>query len=485
LTDLVGATQHTVRPKRIYCYFSVFEPLFARIADIFEERYDATIYGGFMWGRDQRDRLVATGRNWERLDVFSEWLDELPREVDLLTLQAIEARYGLPNLALIVFADRFLALRPYDEILRILALSFAKVEGILGTDRPDAMIFESIDGLVTLAFYTVAQSLGIPTYVLDAGRIVGRVAVHRDYQHRWRSVDASFERMRTGDLDHTERAAAQRFLDEFRARRPRPPYLAGSEPSLRFADLQRLVRGTVRYMKDRDNITLTPPRRMIGQRATRFARDAATRVGRYFEEPAPGERYVLFPLHFQPETTTLVCAPFFVDQLSLIEDIARCLPVGVRLYVKEHFGSIGRRPLADYRRIQRVWNARLISPRANSFDLIAGADAVVTITSTMGWEAILFERPVICLGEVFYKTFPLVVRAGDIPKTAWPALFSSTLRDWRPDRELLLRYIAAVLAGTFAETVLFDNPSTRPAVMEPSNVEQLASLYARALGLET
>ncbi len=146
-------------------------------------------------------------------------------------------------------------------------------------------------------------------------------------------------------------------------------------------------------------------------------------------------------------------------------------------------GTIGYRPLSDYRRIRRILNATLISPRSDSFALIAGAEAIVTITSTMGWEAILLERPVICFGEVFYKTFPQVVRGGETPKVAWPEMFARALSEWRPDRELLLRYIAAVLDGTYAESVLFDNPVTRPAVLERSNVEKIAGLYARALGL--
>ena len=483
LNGVTAVIKHPNRPVRIYCYFSVFEPLFARVADILEQRYNATIFGGFMWGRDQRDRLVATGRRWERLDVFSDWLDELPNDVDLTVLTAIEARYGLPNLALIVFADRFLAHRKYDEILRILMASFEKAERIIAEEHPDALIFESIDGVVALALYSVARSQNIPSYVLDAGRIVGRATVHQDYQQRWASVDASFSRKQADALTSSDRVAAQRFLDEFRKGRPRPPYL-GKPPALPAADLHRLVRGVGRYLRDPKNITLSSPQEMLRQRATRLLRYGRTTMGRYFKQAYPDERYVLFPLHFQPETTTLVAAPFYVDQVSLIEDVARCLPIGVRLYVKEHSASIGRRSLGDYRRIDKIWNARLISPQADPFALIASAEAVVTITSTMGWEAILLERPVICFGEVFYKTFPLVVRAGDLPKAAWPTLFANTLRDWKPDRELLLRYIAAVLEGTFAEQVLFDNPTTRPAVMEASNVQKIAGLYARALGLD-
>ena len=60
--------------------------------------------------------------------------------------------------------------------------------------------------------------------------------------------------------------------------------------------------------------------------------------------PPSGAPYVYVPLHFQPEMTTLVLAPFCVDQIAVIENVAKTLPIDHRLYVKEHKASLGRRP---------------------------------------------------------------------------------------------------------------------------------------------
>ena len=40
---------------------------------------------------------------------------------------------------------------------------------------------------------------------------------------------------------------------------------------------------------------------------------------------------MLFPIHFQPEASTLVQAPMYLDQLALLRDIAKALPIGHRL----------------------------------------------------------------------------------------------------------------------------------------------------------
>jgi hypothetical protein len=103
----------------------------------------------------------------------------------------------------------------------------------------------------------------------------------------------------------------------------------------------------------------------------------------------------------------------------------------------------------------------------------------------MGWESILLERPVITFGEVFYNSFPLVVKAGHVAKPDWPNLIANTIVSWRPDRELLLKFIAAVLAGTSGASVVLDNPRVRPAVLDTSNVERITSLFAEGIKATT
>ena len=42
-----------------------------------------------------------------------------------------------------------------------------------------------------------------------------------------------------------------------------------------------------------------------------------------FEVPVPGESFVLFPLQFQPEASTLVRGYLYENQVALVEDIAK------------------------------------------------------------------------------------------------------------------------------------------------------------------
>ena len=51
------------------------------------------------------------------------------------------------------------------------------------------------------------------------------------------------------------------------------------------------------------------------------------------------EKYVYFPLQFEPERTILISAPYYTNQLELIKNIARSIPVDYFLYVKEHPGQ--------------------------------------------------------------------------------------------------------------------------------------------------
>lgn len=113
--------------------------------------------------------------------------------------------------------------------------------------------------------------------------------------------------------------------------------------------------------------------------------------------------YVYFPLHYDPEASTMVFAPKFANQLSLIEQIARSLPAGFKLLVKEHIPNTGRRPKGFYEKIKQIPDVVLVSPFEDNFRLIQNANLVATITGTAGWEAILLKKPCIVFGENQYS----------------------------------------------------------------------------------
>ena len=191
-----------------------------------------------------------------------------------------------------------------------------------------------------------------------------------------------------------------------------------------------------------------------------MTRVAIADMRRIFEKPVAGENYVLYPLHFQPGATTLVQAPLYVDQLALLRDMAASLPVGYRLYVKEHVSSRGRRPIEFYEGIRAIPAARLLRPDEDTWTLIRDARVVAVITGTVGWEGLLFDKPIVTFGDVFLNLHPSVYRAGDIAKDRWYDVFQQATTRHEHDREAVLAMIAALQQASYPGFIA--NPSTFP-----------------------
>jgi hypothetical protein len=212
-----------------------------------------------------------------------------------------------------------------------------------------------------------------------------------------------------------------------------------------------------------------------------MVRVAAADAEHVFEKPVAGEKYVLYPIHFQPEASTLVQAPMYVDQLALLRDIAASLPVGHRLYVKEHVSNRGRRPIEFYDEIRAIPAARLLGPDEDTWALIRGAAAIAVITGTVGWEGLMFDKPVVTFGNVFFNLHPSVLRASAVPKDGWYKLFLQAITSHVPDPEATLAMIAALQAASYPGFV--GNPSSFPEALVPENITRLADALACEIGL--
>ncbi len=108
--------------------------------------------------------------------------------------------------------------------------------------------------------------------------------------------------------------------------------------------------------------------------------------------------YVFYPLHIEPETAMGLLSPEFNEQLALIELIAKNLPAGVFLVVKEHIGAIGRRPKEFYSTILEIPNVIMIPTYEYAIEVAKNARCVAAITSTVGLEAAILGVPVVSFG---------------------------------------------------------------------------------------
>lgn len=126
-------------------------------------------------------------------------------------------------------------------------------------------------------------------------------------------------------------------------------------------------------------------------------------------EPCFDEKYIFFPLHFEPEAT-IDGRALIVSQLTIIQMISNVLPKGWKVYVKEHphqfrvntnlfytFAyTAGKFKTKDfYRQLAKIDNVRVIKKEFDSKNLIKQAKAIATMSGTVTAEAMLLKKPVI------------------------------------------------------------------------------------------
>ncbi len=469
---------------KAYIFFSVHEQLFHRMAERLRER-GVDSFSGFAWGKAQAADLENLGITYDPLVVFTRDLlptyDDAPP--DLAWLAKRERELGISIQRMLSAERHLLAGRTFEQIMRVAEVALREIAAALDRIRPDFLFSEDISCFHSYVHFVLARERGIPFWCIGGARLPYRIAVYSSGMQRWERLEAILGELRRRGLDPAERQAAEDYIADFRARPQRPSGMASraAAPGLRRPDLAILRLAARRYWNDRNDPTATPPLRAVQQRLRRMARIRGADLFDVFEEPVEGENYVLYPIHFQPEASTLVQAPMYVDQVALLEDMARSLPIGYRLYVKEHLSNRGRRPLAFYQALRRIPSVRLLGPDVDTWSLTRNAGAIAVITGTMGWEGLLFGKPVITFGDVFYNAVPHVYRASQVPKDGWYELFAAALTSHVPDHEALLVYVAAMQLSSYPGFI--GNPVSFPDVLLDENVQLLVDGLADAAGL--
>jgi hypothetical protein len=471
---------------KAYIFFSVHEELFHRVAQSLEP-YGVDRFSGFAWSRWQMRALEDRGVVYEDVIVFTR--DLLPKcddgaAPDLEWLARRERELGVSIQRMLAAERHLLKGRDYTQIMRMAEVALKEIAAALDRAKPDFIFSEDVSCFHSYAHYVLAQERGIPFWCIGTGRLPRTVSVYSKRFQHLEMVEARYAEIRARGLTADERTRAEAYVSTFRDRPAQPTGMntRAKRPKVELADIGRFKHEVSLYLGDRGNPTATPPLRVIHQRFRRMARvQLASAVG-VFERPVPGEKYILYPIHFQPEASTLVQAPMYLDQIQLLQDIAKSLPAGYRLYVKEHMSNRGRRPLEFYRAIKDIYAVRLLGPDEDTWTLIKNSSAIAVITGTMGWEGLLFDKPVITFGDAWFGILPQVIKASDSPKDAWFELIRDGVTTAIPDHESVLQLVAALQQAT--SPGFMGNPRTMEGVLEDQNVANITHALVRAAGLQ-
>ncbi len=130
----------------------------------------------------------------------------------------------------------------------------------------------------------------------------------------------------------------------------------------------------------------------------------------------PKKGYVFFPLHFEPELSTIPLGFPFRCQFQAVELLASVLQMkNIPIIIKEHPRAFENnkkylRSKKIYDDLRKYKNVYFIDKDRPYKNIIDNSIAVSTITGTAGWEAFLASKPVIVFGSVFYTSGPGVYK---------------------------------------------------------------------------
>ncbi|WP_273426631.1 hypothetical protein [Marinobacter sp.] len=203
-------------------------------------------------------------------------------------------------------------------------------------------------------------------------------------------------------------------------------------------------------------------------------------IKKYYAEPGHDD-FFLYPLHFHPESSTSILSSSYINEYETIKNIAFNLPEGGRLYVKDHMSAWGYPRLSFYKKVASLPNVKLLAPYEPTKELIRKSKGVVTLTSTVGYEALLLKKPVLLFGEVFYQNHPMVIKVERLSD-----LFDSLTFLMKASEETVvdiekhnLRFVAAYYLNTL--------PGRLNLMLDPTGAEALIDelfplLWKRLLG---
>lgn len=119
-------------------------------------------------------------------------------------------------------------------------------------------------------------------------------------------------------------------------------------------------------------------------------------------------KYFYFPLHYQPECSSMPLAGEYHQQALICSLLSKFLPEGYTLVLKEHPRASRPEWRGEefYAQLDKLENVRWISTDVSSREILKSAAAAVTATGTIAWEAILLRKPVLLFGSRIFEGAP-------------------------------------------------------------------------------
>lgn len=391
--------------NNIYYLFSVKDKCFTDLSVVLKKKNVFKAYYGLAYARKKF-------LNNDVFDHISYVSDILSRkgDPDLSYLKHIEHQYDV-NLAIMIHADRHLLRYKKDKRLFLAQELVKQFIGDMEKYQIGIVIAEAVDDFISYFASYYCKKHNIPfffaTYIGYGDQACLSSNIDSEPNEFRDEFRKSYDLIKQNKVDVS---SVEKGIIKYIESRKKPTYFTLGNPdykSFRWIDIKIFFNYIKSYFLDRNGMhydkfpLLTPFYRLV-----RIARKNRYRAFLKQHSVTPADldnlNYLIYPLHFEPEASTLIQGRWFNDQIKIIELISKNLPVDITLVVKEHKASIGRRPLSFYKNIVKHHNVKLVDDTIDSYRFVEKSKGVAVISSTMGLEALMLKKPVMAFGERFY-----------------------------------------------------------------------------------
>ncbi len=393
---------------------SFHDILFVEVGKVLRQKYNLDIMHvrnlGSINGENvfQFENLIE--KKWNNIDISYLNLSNLEKEYpccDFMRTLYSEREYS--------YFPKYYRLKPvsYEEQLKYLVGCFLVFEELLEQNNIDCFFSELITGLPDGVLYAICKKRGIQYISLRSSKLLpGIIICDQDFDLPTGMLDVYKSFLQSG-IPAEYHDLAKSHINDLKSKIMMPNYMRVTGKKYKLMNSKRLLNSisVLRAGKNRINSISTlkhPFRTPVFWNIFRFINIWHTRKNKsrwFCEKLPPEEKYFVYPLHYEPEASTFIRAFPFTDQMHVIQQIAKALPLGITLIVKEHRGNQGYRKSGFYRELQYLPNVRLVPPEMENNYLVSNSIGIITLTGRMGWESLVLGKPVIALGSTFWTFF--------------------------------------------------------------------------------
>jgi hypothetical protein len=377
-------------------------------------------------------------------------------------------------LATSFMSDRFLGRYSYVKRLEILGKEVAFWSALLAKYAPAAVVNE-------LVAIEISEVLLIECRARGIRYLAGMNCLVDDYFY-WLRNPLSLSGKYLADVVPGDAACghAKKYIREVLARDYKPFYVKNLSSRRNLVPLLIAAAKMILWSLRRAASNVSKSFRYelyddeYAKRVVVYFKSLIRRYDSLVDLPA-GKEIIYYPLHQEPEATLNYMSEFYSNQVATLENILKCLSTTQVLVTKEHpvdKGSLLRRKFWQLRR--RHSGLYYFPAELHGRELLAISHRIVTLTSTVGWEAALLGKKVYVLGQIFYDRFAGVQAVANF------ADLKQALRADRPEESVDLRR-AENFVACMTEQSLPGNPFPHPALYSEQNRRRVVDAIAQSL----